>query len=146
TYPLIGRVKAGGLTLRQIEARVKTQLKDDGFFRNPQITVSVETYRSQKVFVVGEVRQPGTYPLSGDMTLVEALARAGSTLPGASGEAVIVHAGGAAAGPTMPAQVSADTVVRVSIRDLENGVFSHNAALRDGDTIFVPRAETVYVF
>src|SRR5204862_1599229 len=37
-------------------------------------------------------------------------------------------------------------IVRVSLRDLENGVFSQNAVLRDGDTIFVLRAETVYVF
>ena len=146
TYPLIGRVKAGGLTLRQIEAQVKAQLKDGGFFRNPQITVAVDTYKSQKVFIVGEVRMPGTYPLSGDMNLVEALARAGSTLPSASGEAVIVHAPGAAAGPTMPPNAGADNTVRVNIHDLEKGIFSHNAALRDGDTIFVPRAESVYVF
>jgi len=146
TYPLIGRVQAGGLTLRQIEARVKAQLKDGGFFRNPQITVAVDTYKSQKVFIVGEVRMPGTYPLSGDMNLVEALARAGSTLPSASGEAVIVHAPGAAAGPTMPPNAGADNTVRVNIHDLEKGIFSHNAALRDGDTIFVPRAESVYVF
>src|SRR5437016_6780048 len=59
TYPLIGRVKGGGLTLRQLEAQVKKQLKDDGYFRNPQITVAVETYKSQKIFVVGEVRNPG---------------------------------------------------------------------------------------
>src|SRR3954471_19790106 len=42
TYPLIGRVKAGGLTLHALEDLVKKRLKDDGFFRNPQITVSVE--------------------------------------------------------------------------------------------------------
>src|SRR3989441_11532572 len=59
TYPMIGRVKAGGLTLRQVEGQVKKQLKDGGFFNNPQITVSVEQYRSQKIFVNGEVRVPG---------------------------------------------------------------------------------------
>src|SRR2546423_15166133 len=67
SYPLIGRVKVGGLTLRQVEAQIKKQLKDEGFFNNPQVTVSVEQYRSQKVFIVGEVRLPGPYPLSGDM-------------------------------------------------------------------------------
>ncbi len=146
SYPLIGRVKAGGLTLRQLEAQVKKQLKDDGYFRNPQITVAVETYKSQKIFVVGEVRNPGSYPLSGDMNLVEALARAGSTLPSASGEAVIVHAGDNASGPTLPTKDDADDVVRVNLRELESGVFSQNAALRNGDTIFVPRAQSVYVF
>jgi polysaccharide export outer membrane protein len=147
TYPMIGRVKAGGMTLRQVEGQVKKQLKDEGFFNNPQITVSVDQYKSQKIFVVGEVRTPGSYPLSGDMNLVEALARAGSTLPTASGEVVIVHPrSGHGSGPVLPNQESADNVVRIDIRDLQNGSLSQNAALRDGDTIFVPRAESVYVF
>ena len=147
TYPMIGRVKAGGMTLRQVEGQVKKQLKDEGFFNNPQITVSVDQYKSQKIFVVGEVRTPGSYPLSGDMNLVEALARAGSTLPTASGEVVIVHpSSGHGSGPVLPNQESADNVVRIDIRDLQNGSLSQNAALRDGDTIFVPRAESVYVF
>jgi polysaccharide export outer membrane protein len=146
TYPLIGRVRAGGLTLRSLEAHLKQLLVDEGYFRNPQITVAVETYKSQKVFIVGEVRTPGTYPLSGSMNLVEVMARAGSTLPTASGEAIIVHAGDSAAGPTLPTTEDDKNVVRVSLRDLEQGVTSQNAALKDGDTVFIPRAESVYVF
>ena len=146
TFPMIGRVKAGGLTLRGLEAAIKTQLKDEGYFRNPQITVAVDTYKSQKVFIVGEVRTPGTYPLSGNMNLVEALARAGSTLPTASGEAVIVHAGENASGPTMPANDDTKDLVRVNLRELEKGTVTSNAALRDGDTVFVPRAQSIYVF
>src|SRR3954449_13356100 len=41
TFPLIGRVKAGGLTLRLLEGAIKKKLIDDGYFRNPQITVAV---------------------------------------------------------------------------------------------------------
>jgi polysaccharide export outer membrane protein len=148
TYPLIGRFRAGGLTLRKVEETLKAQLKDEGYFRNPQITVAVEQYRSQKVFIVGEVRSPGSYPVSGDMTLVEALARAGSTLPTASGEVIIVHpaAGQAVAGPILPTQEGADNTVRLDLRELQNGALANNTALRDGDTIFVPRAESIYVF
>lgn len=147
TYPLIGRVTAGNLTLRELEAELKKKLKNENFFTNPQITVAVEQYRSQKIFVVGEVRTPGSYPLSGDMNLVEALARAGSTLPSASGEVVIVRPGsGHVSGPVLPNQDDAENVVRIDIRDLQNGTLSQNAALHDGDTIFVPRAESVYVF
>ena len=146
TYPLIGRFTAGGLTLRAVELGLKKRLVDEGYFKNPQVTVAVETYKSQKIFIVGEVRQPGTYPLSGDMSLIEAISRAGSTLPSASGEAVIVHAGEKASGPTLPTQPDDKNVVRVDLRELQNGAFSQNAALRDGDTIFVPRAETIYIF
>ena len=78
TFPLIGRVQVGGLTLRAVEEELTKQLLD-GFFQNPQVSVAIEQYRSQQIFVVGEVRNPGTYPLVGDMSLIEALARAGST-------------------------------------------------------------------
>jgi polysaccharide biosynthesis/export protein len=147
TYPLIGRVKAGGLTLRALEDSLKKRLKDEGFFNNPQITIAVETYKSQRIFIVGEVRTPGAYPLSGDMNLVEAIARAGSTLPSASGEAIIVHpAAPGGSGPTLPNQDPAAKSERVDLRAMQNGVFTDNIVLRDGDTIFVPRAESVYVF
>src|SRR6266853_617201 len=144
TFPLIGRVRAGGLTLRALEDALKTRLKDEGFFRHPQVTVAVETYKSQKIYVIGEVRVPGAVPLSGDMTLVEAIARAGSTLPSASGEAIIVHPSTpGAAGPTLPTQ-DANTET-VDLRALQNGTARQNIVLRDGDTISLPRAETVYV-
>jgi polysaccharide export outer membrane protein len=147
TYPLIGRLKAGGLSLRDLEGRLKERLKQGGFFNDPQVIVAVEAYRSQKVFVVGEVRLPGAYPLSGDMTLVEALARAGSTLPTASGEAVIVHAAaGKASGPAPFTDANSSDTIRVDLKALQSGALTQNADLRDGDTIFVPRAESVYVF
>jgi polysaccharide export outer membrane protein len=111
------------------------------------VTVAVEQYRSQRVFVMGEVRQPGPVALTGGMTLIEALARAGSTLPSASGEVAIVRAPQGAKGPLLPNQVEEAAVMfRASVRDLEGGSLKQNIELQDGDTIFVPRAETVYVF
>lgn len=153
TYPLIGRVSAGGLTLRGVEGALKTVLIDQGFFKDPEISVAIEHYRSQKIYIVGEVRTPGAYMLSGDMRLVEALALAGSTLPTASGEAVIVHSSEAAVvvEPTLGRFASEDlededNILRVDLRELENGDPSQNVPLRNGDTIFVLRAESVYVF
>lgn len=145
TFPLIGRVKAGGLTLRELEAELKRMLKD-GFFKDPQVAVGVETYKSQKIHIVGEVRNPATYPLTGEMSLIEAIARAGSTLPTASGEALIVRAkAGSGEGPTLPNGEDTD-VTTVDLKELQSGALSKNVPLRDGDTIFVPRAESVYVF
>jgi polysaccharide export outer membrane protein len=145
SFPLIGRVKAGGLSLRNFEEALKKKLAD-GYFKNPQVTVAVEQYRSQRVFVMGEVRSPGPVPLTGGMTLIEALARAGSTLPSASGEVAIVRAPDAN-GPVLPNGADErQEIARASIRDLEAGMLKQNIELRDGDTIFVPRAETVYVF
>ena len=155
TYPLIGRLRVGGMTLREVEATLKKELVDQGFFRDPEVTVAIEQYRSQRIYVVGEVRAPGAYPMSGDMRLVEALALAGSTLPTASGEAVIMRPSdealvlestpNSAASTGQPAE-QPNNVVRVDLSALENGDLSQNVALTNGDTIFVLRAESVYVF
>ncbi len=146
SFPLVGRVKAGGLTLRSFETELKKKLAD-GYFKNPQVTVAVEQYRSQRVFVMGEVRQPGPVPLTGGMTLIEALARAGSTLPSSSGEVTIVRAPPGARGPVIPDAAAPDAeMFRASIRDLESGSLKQNIELHDGDTIFVPRAELIYIF
>lgn len=146
TFPLIGRVQAGGLTLRALEAELKKRLKD-GFFKDPQLAVSVETYRSQRLYIVGEVRNPGPYALRGEMSLIEAIALAGSTLPTASGEALIVRpkTGKQANGPVMPNGDDTEAT-SVDLKELQSGALSKNVALQDGDTIFVPRAETFYVF
>jgi polysaccharide export outer membrane protein len=147
TFPLIERVTAGGLTLREVERDLRTRLAA-GFFRNPQVSVAIEQYRSQRIFIVGEVRQPGPYPLTGDMTLIEALARAGSTTANASGEAIIVRQppGTTLEMPRLPIQADGSEVTRIDIKELQSGALSNNMMLRDGDTIFLPRAETAYVF
>src|SRR4029434_1555909 len=136
TFPLIGRVKAGGMSLRDVEQALRTQLSD-GFFKNPQVSVSVEQYRSQRIFVVGEVRTPGPYPLVGNMTLIEALARAGSTTEYAAGEALIVLSRDerASGRRVLPEQDSSASVIHVDVKALQMGRLSENAELRDGDTI-----------
>lgn len=146
TFPLIGRVRAGGLTLRKIEQHLRSELSN-GYLRNPQVGVAIDAYRSQRVFVVGEVRSPGTYPLTGDMTLIEVLARAGSTTDNASADVLIVRprANRPVDGPTLPNQEGDVEVVRVDVEALQSGELSQNAPLRHNDTIFVPRAERVYV-
>ena len=146
SFPLIGRVLAAGRTVEQLEETLQTRLLD-GYFRNPRVTVAVAEYKSQRVFVVGEVRSPGAYPLAAETSLIEILALAGLT-PTASGAAVVVRAGGrtpAGNGGELRPGDNADTV-RVNLRDLEGGDLSRNVLLRDGDTVFVPRAEVVYVF
>jgi polysaccharide export outer membrane protein len=148
-YPLIGRVKAGGLTLRAIETELNRRL-GEGYLKNPQVSVSVETYRSQQIFIVGEVRSPGAYPLTGNMTLIEALARAGSTTSDASGEALILRAppGGSTDAARQTETQSGETrdVVRVQLDELETGAWTQNIRLQDGDTIFISRTVSLYVF
>ena len=145
TLPLVGRVKVGGMSLRDVESRLQQELAQ-GYLRNPQVSVSVDQYHSHRVFVIGEVRSAGTYPLNGEMTLIEVLARAGSITERAGGQAIIVHAGGAAAGPKLPGESDPSQVVHVDLKKLQAGEITQAVLLRDGDTVFVPRAENVFVF
>jgi polysaccharide export outer membrane protein len=143
-FPFIGRVKAAGTSVADIAEVLKTRLAD-GYLRNPQVTVDVDQFRSQRVFVTGEVRSPGMYTLSGAVTLLEALAQAGSTTADAGSEVLILHPKEAARDrPARPEDADAD-IERVSLRDILSGKLSQNVAVRDGDTVFVPRAERFYV-
>jgi len=146
TFPLVGRVKAGGLTLRGVESELKRHLSE-GYFRSPQVSVSVQEYQSQRVYLVGEVKQPGTYPLTRSTTLIEVLSRGGATMSTMSGEVVIVRprTDRKSLGPMLPDQEEAAEVIRVDLRDLESGRLSRTLTLRDGDTILVPQGEKVFV-
>jgi polysaccharide export outer membrane protein len=75
TLPLVGRVKAGGLTVEQLEGELNTRFKE--FIREPQISVTVTTFRSQPVSVFGAVTKPGVVQLRGGQTLYEVLSMAG---------------------------------------------------------------------
>ncbi len=139
TFPQLGRIKGGGMTLRGLEEELKRKLAD-GYLKNPQVAVAIETYRSQRILVIGEVRNPGEFQLTGEMTLMAALARAGLTTPAAGKEALIVRA------PKRGASQEAESeIIHVDLADLQAGNIALNVRLQDGDTINVPRAQSVFV-
>jgi polysaccharide biosynthesis/export protein len=139
---LVGRLKVSGMTLRDIEDLISSKLRD-GFLRNPQVTVEIKEYRSQTIFVTGEVRTPGSVSLKANTTLMEALAMAGSLTPNAGTEIVIVHPKTGAAQPTLPTAEGV-AVTKVDLRDLQEGRVK-TVPLHDGDTIVVPRAAKFFV-
>jgi len=144
-FPLVGRVTAGGLSVRQITADLKKRLgPPNGFLVNPQVTIDVETYRSQVVYVNGQVRVPGAVPLKGAMTIMDVLAQAGSPTPDAGPMIEIYRkpAGQPSQGPMDPAKAPAPERVRMD--DLRNGR-AQQIILRDGDTVNVPKAQTFIV-
>lgn len=140
TFPLIGRVMAKGLTLQALEEELKKKLIEGKFFKSPEITVAVDTYQSQRIMIWGEVNQPSEYQLTGDMTLLSALAKAGSVTANAGREAVIVRA------PKRGAASAEPEIIRVDLAELQAGNMALNVPLRDGDTINVPRAQSVFVY
>ena len=149
TFPLIGRVNVGGLSTPEIEGELRQRLSQ-GFLKSPQVGVIVEQYRSQQIFVIGEVRQPGSLQFMGSMTVLEALARVGSTTERAGIEAIIVRPPNGAPPPDAAAvaraqQANGSDVIRIDLQSLQTGAVSQNATLQAGDTIFVPRVSSVFV-
>jgi len=73
SLPLVGRVPAAGHTVSEIEADVAGRLKA-GYMENPQVTVFVKEYMSQRVTVEGAVREPGIFSLTGRTSLLQVIA------------------------------------------------------------------------
>lgn len=146
SMPLIGDIKALGRTVAEIEGDIRTKYAD-GYVKNPQVAIDVAEYKSQRVFVVGEVKTPGVVALSGTLTLVEALTRVGSLTENAGGDLVVIRPapGRPVTGPVLPNDQGAKEVLRLDVKLLQSKGPTSNVALEDGDTIVVPRAELVYI-
>jgi len=73
--PLIGEITAGGRTAREVEKEL-TKKWGAKYLQNPQVTVFVKEFNSQRVTVEGAVKKPGVFPIQGRMTLLQAIATA----------------------------------------------------------------------
>lgn len=89
SLPLIGAVAAGGKTIPELEQEIARKLSES-YLQNPQVTVFVKEYTSQRVTLQGALRSPGIYPLTGKTTLLQAVAMAGGLDQLAQQDAVVV--------------------------------------------------------
>jgi polysaccharide export outer membrane protein len=146
SYPFVGELKAQGLTIMQLQKELEKRL-GDGYIIEPRVSVKLTEYKSQKYFVMGNVQKPGTYPLTKDITVVEAISSAGGLLAGGKetssttgGIAIIVRArpGEKLDQPQMPEKTSQREQVKVSLGAALGGDSRHNVLIRNGDTIYVP--------
>ena len=123
--PLVGEVKVEGLTLADAAARVAGELKQGKFLRNPQVSVSLMTLRSQQVSVLGLVARPGRYALDDTSTrLADVIAAAG---------------GIAAEGGDVVTVVREGKTHRVDL-------LAKGFELQGGDTVYVERAPVFYIY
>ena len=140
-FPLVGRVHASGQALRDVEQELR-RLLADGYVRAPQLSIAVENARMGTVYVLGEVKTPGTYPLGSDTTVLDALARAGSITDRAGDVAVITRPHG---GPAGADGLPGPETIKVNLSSLQTGSSTLDIQLRDGDRIFVTRVPDVFV-
>lgn len=128
SLPLIGEVQALGLTLTQLDKEITERLKD--YIKAPEVSISVKKSVGSKVIVLGQVAYPGVYGVSGDKTILEAIALAGGFTNDAVVSSVILVRGG----------LENPQGKRLDLnKSLRGKVPSGNVALEPEDIIFVPK-------
>jgi polysaccharide export outer membrane protein len=133
TFPLIGQVPVAGLSTREAELLLARRLIEGGFVKQPQVSVLVSEYQSQKVSVMGQVAKPGQYPLDASKKVLDALALAGGALNDtAADDVTLVRANGSR--------------VVIDLQTLFDGDPAVNLVVQDGDTVFVAHAPQFYIY
>lgn len=137
SYPLLGSVKAGGLSVTQIENRIAEGLRTGNFVKQPQVTVLVVQVRGNQVSVLGQVNKPGRYPLEvADSKLSDVLAVAGGIAPtGADVVTVVGTRGG------QPFRAEIDLA-----RSVGQARANGDIQIVNGDVVWIDRAPTVYIY
>lgn len=145
--PELGRVKAAGITVENLEAALLELSKK--YVRAPQVTVTVVQFSSEPVFFVGAFKAPGIYPLAGRRNLVEMMSSIGGLLPTASRRIKVTRRKEYGAIPlpdvvTAPDGSSASIEINMaSLRDNLNPM--EDIILQPFDVISVEDAEKVYI-
>ncbi len=147
TLPMIGSVRAAGLTVEQLQDNLVTAYKK--YFKDPQVTVLVNDFRSQPVSVAGNVIKPGVVQLRGNRNLMEVIGQAGG-LQADAGDSVLITRN-LSEGPIPVAGAFTDptgkySVAHINIRSIMSGKEpEENIQIKPHDVITVPRARLVYV-
>jgi polysaccharide export outer membrane protein len=134
--PLVDTVKVKDLTARQIESKL-ANLFGAEYLHDPQVSVFIEEYRSQRVSVLGEVNKPGVYEVSERRLLTDMLALAGGLTINADQVVYIIRKGAGAA----PDPSNSGEVLKIDLEHLLAGRDpSLNVKVDAGDVISVPRS------
>jgi len=143
-FPLIGEVKAAGLTVAQLGTQL-AQLLEKDYLVNPQVLVAMVEYRSKKVLVLGEAEKPGSYPLMGTANVLEIVSQAGGFSKTAGKQLVLLRPQQGQTAAAGQAGASGNTIRRLSIDKIQAGDASENIQVEDGDTIFIPKQNAFFV-
>jgi len=126
-FPLIDRVKVQGLTCAELESRISRKLRN-GYLKNPSVSCTVVEYISKRIYVLGEVQKPGSFPYKANLTAVEAMSLAGGMTESARANAT-----------TLTRNVDGEKIkVTVPLGDIIRGR-RENLQLKPGDILYVPQ-------
>lgn len=127
TYPLVGDIEAGGLSIFQLRDKIRDGLSK--YIVDPQVSVGVTSVQSQKIIVLGEVKNPGLFSLEAPINALEAISRAGGPTSDAKQGNVLLIRGGL----KNPELITLDIGSILSGHDMAQNVY-----LQNGDIIYVP--------
>ena len=112
--PLVGEIRAHGLSTREIEAQIRTRLMEGGYLVDPQVGVEVLTHRS--IYVMGEVNRPGQYEYQSGMNVINAVALAGGYTYRANSKEVSIRRAGCTMAAGAVTQVGPGEIITVQER------------------------------
>ncbi|MFQ5722794.1 MAG: polysaccharide biosynthesis/export family protein [Candidatus Aminicenantales bacterium] len=136
TLPLLGEVEVEGLTKGEVERKL-SQLLEERYLQNPQVTIFIREYQSKRVSVLGAVKNPGPYELLGRQTLLQIISEAGGLTPDAGNEIIVLR--------LQPDGTS--TSLKISIDDLIlKGDAKLNIPLQPNDIINIPIDKIVHIY
>ncbi len=143
SYPLLGNIKVGGATTLQLERMLQERLGEK-YLVNPQVFVSVKDYNSRRAVVLGMVKNPGPYALTGDTTVLDLVSRAGGVIETGGKTLILVRGGNqgfasSTSSAVPPLMIDAHKLLRLGDKTL-------NVTVKDGDILFAPKADGVYVY
>jgi polysaccharide export outer membrane protein len=137
SYPLIGSVRIGGLTIPAAEAVIAKALKDGNFIQQPQVNISLLANRGNQVSVLGAVGRPGRFPLETFNTRIsEMIAIAGGISAGGADTVILT---GTRAGKPLR------KVIDVPAMFLDNKL-DDDIVVAGGDVIYVHRQPMFYIY
>ena len=137
SYPLLGVVRLGGLSVTEAEKHIADGLRNGNFVKSPQVTMVVLQVRGSQASVLGQVNRPGRYPLEvADMRLTDLLALAGGASPGGSDLLIVT---GTRNGQPLRQEVDLPTLFAPGGADKDFVVLN-------GDTVWVERQPLVYIY
>lgn len=131
SLPLLGTVKIGGLSVTEAEALLSEKLKE--YVINPQVTLFIKEYGNKKIFILGEVKSPGSYelPAESKLTVLEAVTMAGGFTPIAAPDRTKVIRAADGKSQSFTIEVSAITKRGEKQKDIQ---------LEPNDVVYVPQS------
>jgi len=133
--PLVGAIKASGLTTQQTEKTIAKSLTQGGFVKRPQVVVTLIQVHSQQVSVLGHVVKPGKFPIEGPTTLIDLLASAGGLNDDASQVVLVIRS-----------EKGKKSTMKIDTGEFFSGEVASNISLKGGDIVLVPKMEVFYIY